>query len=881
MNPTLLQGLNAQQQAVVTDLTHHILLSAPAGTGKTSVLARRIAAILDTHHAEASQLLCLTFTNRACKELKHKITDTVHEKGLDVVVKTIHSFCYTLLKEEGKAASSPYADCIVYDDEDCKQLISDILIAHALPLGGQRRLQKIQNFIECIKKYPILHGTASSDMSYEKAISLFFSDDTAVRTLCAAYDHSPDKALEQWLATNGPFVFQQYEQMLTDNHALDFADLITSAYQLLCDEAVCRRWQERFRYIAIDEMQDTSEIEYKLLSRLFPGRIILLCGDYFQTIYEWRGSYPDLILRQFTADFSPRLISFTINYRATQVLLKASSSWLSRLFGRTVRQMYPVPSTAATSVYGEAIVIKETAQFMAEARWIFHEIAKLPPEGQVKTCIMTRTNAHNKQIWNGLRSHNATLPLNRQLPFTMIDQFQLFKRQECKDVIAFLRLLVNKHDSLSLKRIVKRFAKRIGPRTLAAIESDSYRKLGINLCDFVDPETAAWGDPFGHLLAALSQESVVVFDVESTGTDTTQDEIIQIAAIRLDCQGVVKDRFMTYVRASRSVGDSYYIHHISDDLLRQKGRPPQEALAAFLQFAGNAVIVGHNVTYDLQILHSELSRLQMDTGGDMPYYDTLDIFRRFYPNLRNHKLAFLSDYFSIEDKPSHDAFDDIMATAALLRYALRTHILPEETQRRSSIAMYVPLFAPIGKTLQELRSQSYTQRPSDMIAHIMLQGGVKAYYLSQQERQQAAGCHIDRIENIRKLFRLAQELDTRPAQDPRDALTDFLQLTSLSNSELDSLLAKKPQIPIITVHQAKGLEFDYVFLACLQDGTFPLSRATTAAMLDEEKRLFYVAITRAKKKLYLSWHRQEGQRSCKPSPFIGAIPAQYIIESSD
>ena len=173
---------------------------------------------------------------------------------------------------------------------------------------------------------------------------------------------------------------------------------------------------------------------------------------------------------------------------------------------------------------------------------------------------------------------------------------------------------------------------------------------------------------------------------------------------------------------------------------------------------------------------------------------------------------------------------------------------------------------------------TYEKRPCDMITQVMLQGGVKAYYTSQQEKQALSGQPINRIDNIRKLYRLAQELDTRPRQDARDALTDFLQLTSLSNSELDSLLAKKPQIPIITIHQAKGLEFDYVFLACLQEGTFPLSRTISQHELDEEKRLFYVAMTRAKKRLYLSWHRNEGNHICQPSQFIAAIPSQYKTE---
>ena len=381
------------------------------------------------------------------------------------------------------------------------------------------------------------------------------------------------------------------------------------------------------------------------------------------------------------------------------------------------------------------------------------------------------------------------------------------------------------------------------------------------------------------LLTALEKGNVVVFDVESTGTDTTRDDIIQIAAIRLNERCEIAGKFNAYVRPSRSVGDSYYIHHISDELLRREGRDPKEALADFLRFADGAVIVGHNVSYDLRILRSELRRLSMDSPDDIAYYDTLDIFRRFYPNLPNHKLSYLSNRFTPDTQSSHDAFDDIVATAAILRYALDEHIRPYTAQRRSCMAIYASLFKPVSEKLHELRQLSYTQRPCELIAAVMLRCGVKDYYEGRQSRTEQEE-HIDRMENIRKLYSLAKETDT-PGQDPRDALTEFLQLTALSNSELDSLLEKKPQIPIITVHQAKGLEFDYVFLASLQDGVFPLSRtADDSRELDEEKRLFYVAMTRARKRLFLSWHRREGKHVYGPSRFIAAIPGQYLLQEA-
>lgn len=838
--------LNDQQQQVVNDLSQPILLNAPAGTGKTRVLACRVAHILETQAAEGGQILCLTFTNRACKELKNRIIATSHEKGLAVVVKTIHSFCYSLIKEETKRKSDRYNDFLLYDDEDCRQIIDSLPAAASAP---GHDTQALQNFIEFTKKKRILPD---------------LHDFTA-----------PKEALQDWLPEHGSALVQQYEAVLADNHAVDFTDLITGAYEFLCDEDCCRRWQDRFRFIAVDEMQDTSEVEYAVISRLFPGRNILLCGDYFQTIYEWRGSYPEYILEQFRRRYHPREITFTTNYRATQLLLKASETCLNRLFGQmTVCHIYPQPGQAAAALPGDPIVLHQADTFLDESRWIFQELMRLPREERLKACVLVRGNRQAQQLWTGITAHNLHYPPKEQLPVTCIDQFHLFKRQECKDVLAYLRLLLNKHDNLSLKRILLRFVPRIGRRTIETIESDSYRRLGLMLCDFIDPIAQKTGDPYGLLLTALAEERIVVFDVESTGTDTTTDEIIQIAAVRLDAAGQVKDKFNTYVRASRPVGESFYVHHISDEQLASQGMAPKEALSAFLEFAGDAVIVGHNVIYDLSILHSELQRLGMTETGDFPYYDTLDIYRRFYPNLINHKLATLSMQFPIAHQPSHDAFDDILATAGLLQYAVTEKIRPATAARRSSMAMYLPLFAPFSQDIASLRRLSYQSRPIDIIAAVMNDCGVKAWYESHQDAADAAH-HIDRLENVRKLYRIAQETDD-PHQDPRDALAEFLKQTALSNSELDSMLAKDPKIPIITIHQAKGLEFDYVFLASLEDRVFPTFWSVKKGDIEEEKRLFYVAITRAKKRLYLSWHQGIGNQRYAPSRFLQSLDTQYL-----
>lgn len=833
--------LNAQQQRVVNDLTHHILLQAPAGTGKTRVLACRTAHILETGAADGSQILCLTFTNRACKELKNRIQDLCGEKGLAVVVKTIHSFCYSLIKEESKRTSDTYHDFLIYDDADCKELIASLPVWKNHPGGA---LQMLQNYLEIEKKRRVLPSLHSFSQ---------FRGEAA-----------------RWLEEYGSQLLTEYEAALMDNHAVDFTDLITQAYTLLQDNGCCTRWQERFRFIAIDEMQDTSEIEYAVVSRLFGQSRLLLCGDIFQTIYEWRGSYPKEILESFSRTYQPEKITFTINYRSTQILLQAAKDCLVYLFGAPqVTKIYPQPSQPIAAETGTPVRLHESDTLSAESRWIRSQLQNLPEATRLKSCILVRTNKEAQAISTLISSQNHNLASGQQLPVTSIDQFRLFKRQECKDVLAFLRLLVNPHDNLSLHRILLRFVPRIGARTIATIESPSYRKLGLTLTDFVDPGTQANGDPYGLLLSALQAGRIVVFDVESTGTDTANDEIIQIAAIRLNAQGEAAEKFNTYLRASKSVGSSYLVHHISDEKLQQEGKDPKEALLDFLDFAKDAVIVGHNVTYDLSILYSELRRLHLEKTGIFPYYDTLDIYRRFYPNLLNHKLETLSRIFPIKHQPSHDAYDDILATAGLLGYAIKENIQPLTAARRASMAMYLPLFAPFAKKLAALHQASYLQRPKELIAQVMTNLGVKAWYQNHATAEEKEH-EYPRVENIRNLYRLANETD-EASMNSRDALGEFLKLASLSNSELDSLLKKHPQIPIITVHQAKGLEFENVFLAGLCDGIFPLKWPIINDDLDEEKRLFYVAVTRAKKRLYLSWHKGYQKKTYLPSRFLQAF----------
>jgi DNA helicase-2/ATP-dependent DNA helicase PcrA len=173
---------------------------------------------------------------------------------------------------------------------------------------------------------------------------------------------------------------------------------MSHAYELFKDAEVSSRWRDTFRYINVDEMQDTSLVEYKIISKLFGENRLLLCGDYFQTIYEWRGSRPETVQQQFIRDYKPKIIVFYENYRATRLLLNASYDYLRGLFPAEVEKIYPESVRAASTIAGEPIHLHGSYDVDDEARWIYNNIQSLGVTDWSRVCILTRNNYHNEEL---------------------------------------------------------------------------------------------------------------------------------------------------------------------------------------------------------------------------------------------------------------------------------------------------------------------------------------------------------------------------------------------------------------------------------------------------------------------------------------------------
>lgn len=852
---------NKEQKELINELDRNILLIAPAGTGKTEAISERIVNIIRNNKAKPNEILCITFTNKACKEMKERIEKAVSKDSKDITVKTFHSFCLEIIKDNAKRKTDIFTDFTVIDEEDSKEIIEKI--------NNVFSIKSMYDFISMVKDTRIKLNYITEDTvnDYNRVIKYLFNKKRKeIKEICTLKERGFDSNLFNALERYGDILVNKYNNELRKNHMLDFSDLIIEAKKLFEDEEIVNNYRNKYKYINIDEVQDTSLLEYRIIEKIFEGNNIVFCGDKFQTIYGWRGSNPKKIEEDFKNKYNPRVIQFLKNYRATKLLTQASDEYLKNAFNDEYKEVYLNDIEAVSNSEGEKITHKILSNRKEEAEYIKKEIDEIynKDNSKKKICILTRSNFVNIELSEYLKNNSS------KYEFALVDQYKFFRREEIKDITAFFKIIVNKNDSVSLERILNKFCKGIGVKTIEEIQSKHYKEVGIKLTDFIEENIT--GEYFSNLLDIYdSNGTIIVFDVESTGTDVTKDEIIQIAAIKIDKEGEVIDSFERFIKPNKSVGNSVLVHGFSDEYLKEYGEDKEKVFEEFLEYSKGALIVGHNVNYDISILNSELERCKMNKPKFKGIYDTLDIYRRFYPNLPNHKLETLSKIFPIKHSPSHNALDDVKATAYLLVYAINEKIRKTSLERIGLMGKYIKSFKEVSLDINKLIRESYNKRPYEIIDYILNNFNFENKYGDKKEEK------FNRINDFKEFLKMFDDKD----KNSRDALIDVVSLTSLSNGEIEEIMLErtgKERIPIITVHQSKGLEFDYVFLAGLEEKIFPSTQAISKKDLTEEKRLFYVAITRAKKKLYLTNSKvNKWGRLTDESRFIKDINSKYLI----
>ena len=414
--------LNKQQELLVNELERNIILLASAGTGKTDTLSKRVANIINVGMAKPSEILCITFTNKACKEMKERIEKIVGPLAKEITIKTFHSFCFDVIKQEAKKRTDIFTDFIIFDEDDCRELIK---YCNYFDHSGIA----LQQFIDNVKLTRVRNNIFSNDVleDYKKSVLYLFEKNPGkINQICSERGNL-NLQLKEYLEDKGHIIVNTYDVLLLNNHGLDFIDLIVKTKELFDIPEVISGIRSKYKYVNVDEVQDTSTLEYSIIEKLFKGNNVLICGDEFQTIYGWRGSEPSRIFESFKSNYNPREIIFSINYRATRNLTEASVKYLENAFPEEMKLLYKEKIVSQLLEAGDKISLKVAENIREEARFIFNEVKELEERtgNADNICVLTRDNRYNVSLSQQLKSIMEPEAVNFE--FILVDQFKFKK----------------------------------------------------------------------------------------------------------------------------------------------------------------------------------------------------------------------------------------------------------------------------------------------------------------------------------------------------------------------------------------------------------------------------------------------------------------------
>ncbi len=421
------EELNPAQKDAVSHLSGPLLILAGAGSGKTRVLTYRVAYLIQKG-IPYGEILAITFTNKAAEEMKERIVQLVGSMASRMWIMTFHSFCARILRQEIERLGYK-KNFVLYDDEDSKRLVKNCLkelnfdSKRFTPLGVYSAISLAKNELVSPQDYAV-----DAISPYEKVVSE---------------------------------VYRLYQEKLFKSNALDFDDLLVLTVNLFeLFPSVLEHYQEKFKYILIDEYQDTNQAQYRLV-KLLAGRYRNICvvGDDDQCVYQWRGANIRNILN-FEKDFpEAKVIKLEQNYRSTQLILEAANYVISHNRGRKPKTLWTV------NARGEAITTYQAEDEHDEANFVATEIERvisLESRKYRDFAVFYRTHAQSRLFEESFMRFG--------IPYQIIGGLKFYERKEIKDILAYLRVVLNSEDVISLKRIINTPRRKIGETTIEALD---------------------------------------------------------------------------------------------------------------------------------------------------------------------------------------------------------------------------------------------------------------------------------------------------------------------------------------------------------------------------------------------------------------------------
>ena len=848
---------------------YHLVLASP-GCGKTHILAERIRYARE-RGVKYEDMLCLTFTNRAAREMTNRIQKVVGGDFSELMVGNVHRFCSKFLFEQGRIP----ADSAIIDDEEAVSIIADYrnedeegVTRDFNRYKGYQTIIFFQHFI-----YQMEH---QHPWKYYLHPESFTDDDReAVKHICASQKIEYDEqavvniyhhAQEYMDEANAPgldgktadrirvllwkmYYAGCYARYKEENHLFDFEDLLLYTYDIYRSDPTCKRYP----WIQVDEVQDLNGMQLAIIDLLTAedNPMVMYLGDEQQAIFSFMGAKVET-LTLLKMRCKGNIHHLQRNHRSPKYLLDVFNDYAEKQL-KIDRELLPLSDNDTKATSGDLRII-HSSTIEAEHKDITTEALSLYEQNkEERTAVIVSANSDADRISEAMTEAGLT--------HFKVSGRDLFDTPDVKLLLAHLSVLSNEHNSIAWTRIMKG-VRAFPSHALARRFNWKLKQLALSPSDFLLYPESCYTAEF---LRAYNEEEIVVFDTETTGLNVFQDDIIEIAAIRIKGGEVVGEPLDLYIETDKPIlpmlGDKenpmYAIYH--EKMSTGELRSPSDALQRFLAYVGTSPILGHNANYDYNILDNNLQRYCKDTmqAHDIRCFDSLKLIRLLAPSLHSYKLESLLETFHLAGVNSHQAIDDVKATVSLVRLCAEK---AREKQAQQAAFIRHPKVKPFANVLRSNYGECYREAVNRLYKlstdhEPALVSELSAAY--NAFHSDGLINDIPRLDYILRYLRIDMLTDETVANALAPQLSQYvMDINTLKEADFCNSKSILERIYVTTVHKAKGLEFDNVIIFDAADGRYPNAYNKTKQQDEEDARKFYVAMSRAKRRLFIAYALQ-------------------------
>lgn len=811
-----------KQQAVIDFNDGYAVVLAAPGCGKTESLSHRVLTAHQTYGVPYSDMLCITFTNRASRDMKEKVKEVV---GGDVMselfVGNLHRFCINYLFDNNLVP----IDTGILDDTDQLDVISEMLCTR------EPKSWDIKGILDYSCKM------TEEELGFPEELQL----------------HKKAPQSDYYLRVDYKQLAHNYKQFKKDNKLIDFDDILFLTYNAMRMPDFQKVYvHSSYKWIQVDEVQDLNPLQLAIIDKLTDPNFssVVFLGDERQAIYSFLGTQ-----RASISNLSKRchgnIIHFSNNYRSPMYLLDMLNDYAREELKIDSDKL---PKTSNNIHIDDALTMVKCDDESEQNNVVSTLVRQIYCETEDESVgILVRTNKDAEAISRILEEHKIEhLKITNKDMFKMVDFKTLYAHfsviSQDTRFSEWSRILYQTHAITKIsdaRRCVRKM-----------------RKIGVTPTDLLEYEESSY---FIEFAKSYQNKEIVIFDTETTGLNVFEDDIIQIAAIKvrngvlvpnseLDIiietnksipptlkDGLVNPMIAEYERRKNGVRTTSYEYFMS----------AKEAFEMFTEYVGNDELLGHNVNYDVHILENNLLRRAEFINFSMPtYWDTLKISRMLDPNLRKHSLESLLEVYGLEGVNSHNALDDIKTTKSLMVFCY-TKICPLLQVQREFLAHEV--MKDIQRRLQKNYYPMYKHTKdklyaADICPENSFDNEFTYIYNSMLEKNYIKP--IERFNYMRALFDKVVIDKEKDLYFNQQLLNHMYEFRTFNEADLYQNGIIKERIHIMTIHKSKGLEFDNVLLYNVSDGVFPHYKSEKP---DEDARVLYVGMSRAKKRLYMTY----------------------------